>query len=108
MGSRRRAVLPGVSRVLLVVLVLIVPPTLPALAYASPPDPSWVEGIYDDADSDDVVVLVTSGTGNVGPVVLTDLRPTAAPVGTLPQSTEKATLAFSTSAVRPRAPPASY
>ena len=33
------------------------------LAYASPPDPTWVAGIYDDADYDDVVGLVTDGTG---------------------------------------------
>jgi hypothetical protein len=31
------------------------------LAYASPPDPSWIRGLYDDADLDDVVVLLTSG-----------------------------------------------
>ena len=34
-----------------------------ALAYASPPDPSWVSGIYDDRDNDDVVGMVTEGAG---------------------------------------------
>ena len=34
-----------------------------ALAYASPPDPSWISGIYDDHDSDDVVGMVTDATG---------------------------------------------
>jgi len=34
-----------------------------ALAYASPPDPSWVSGIFDDRDNDDVVGMVTEGTG---------------------------------------------
>ena len=29
------------------------------LAYASPPDPTWTEGIYDDADGDDIVVSLT-------------------------------------------------
>src|SRR5215467_10545675 len=33
------------------------------LAYASPPDPSWISGIYDDCDYDDVVGMVTDGTG---------------------------------------------
>jgi hypothetical protein len=28
---------------------------LTPVAYASPPDPSWVRGVYDDADFDDVV-----------------------------------------------------
>src|SRR5262245_9886335 len=34
-----------------------------ALAYASPPDPSWISGIYDAADYDDVVGMVTDATG---------------------------------------------
>jgi hypothetical protein len=56
-------------------LVLLVLPTLPSLAYASPPDPSWIPGLYDDADYDDVVVLVTSETASVGPGLLPDLGP---------------------------------
>src|SRR5262249_15806382 len=31
---------------------------LPVLALASPPDPSWIAGIYDGADGDDIVSLV--------------------------------------------------
>jgi hypothetical protein len=31
---------------------------LPPLAFASPPDPSWVAGFYDGADGDDIVSLV--------------------------------------------------
>ena len=34
-----------------------------ALAYASPPDPSWISGIYDDRDYDEVVGMVTDGMG---------------------------------------------
>ena len=37
------------------------------LAFASPPDPSWVRGVYDDADFDDVVALLTSGAGAIDP-----------------------------------------
>jgi len=40
------------------VLTALVP-----LAYGSPPDPTWVSGIYDNADYDDVVGLVTDGAG---------------------------------------------
>lgn len=36
---------------------------LVSLAYASPPDPTWIAGIYDSADYDDVVALLTDGTG---------------------------------------------
>jgi hypothetical protein len=40
---------------LLAFLVVLVP-----LAAASPPDPLWIGGIYDAADSDDAVVAATS------------------------------------------------
>src|SRR5215470_12852385 len=43
------------STLLPVVLALIL---LPAVAFASPPDPSWITGIYDGADGDDIVSLV--------------------------------------------------
>ena len=43
---------------------------LPVLAHASPPDPSWIPGVYDDADFDDVVTRVVSGTGSVTPGAL--------------------------------------
>ena len=38
-----------------VILALIL---LPLIAFASPPDPSWVAGLYDGADGDDIVSLV--------------------------------------------------
>src|SRR5262247_2260778 len=39
------------------------------LTYASPPDPSWIPGIYDDHDYDDVVGMVTDGAGVSDPQV---------------------------------------
>jgi len=36
---------------------------LPALAQASPPDPTWIGGLFDAADFDDVVLAATSGDG---------------------------------------------
>jgi len=41
--------------VLSVLLILL---SLVPFAHASPPDPTWILGIYDDADGDDVVVLI--------------------------------------------------
>ena len=38
---------------------------LTPLAQAVRPDPTRIPGIYDDADYDDVVCLVTSGDGDV-------------------------------------------
>src|SRR5215470_10199750 len=48
--------LPCLS-ITLVALLTIVPVTL---AHASPPDQTWLAGIYDQADFDDVVGLLTS------------------------------------------------
>jgi hypothetical protein len=31
---------------------------LPPIAFASPPDPLWIAGIYDSADGDDIVTLI--------------------------------------------------
>lgn len=32
----------------------------PSLCHASPPDPTWLAGLYDDGDYDDVVQVVVS------------------------------------------------
>src|SRR5215470_3150825 len=45
----------AISTCLPIVVALIL---LPTIAFASPPDPSWIAGIYDDADGDDIVSLV--------------------------------------------------
>lgn len=44
----------------LVLLLLACCGTLPLIAYASPTDPTWVPGIYDNADYDDVIGLLTN------------------------------------------------
>ena len=43
----------------LVLVLLVCCGTLPPLADASPPDPTWFPGIYDNADYDDVIGLLT-------------------------------------------------
>jgi hypothetical protein len=45
--------------------VLIVLCALVPLAYASPPDPVWIAGIYDAADNDDTVLAATSQESRV-------------------------------------------
>ena len=45
----------AITTIFPVVLALIL---LPSIAFASPPDPSWVAGFYDGADGDDIVSLV--------------------------------------------------
>lgn len=50
--------------------------SLAVLAHASPPDPDWIGGFWDNGDYDDVVLLVTSGVG----VAESHLRAEARPV----------------------------
>src|SRR5262245_42182477 len=49
---------PMIARLLAVALSLLF--FLAALAHATPPDQTWIGGFYDDADYDDVVILLTS------------------------------------------------
>jgi hypothetical protein len=57
-----------VTSLLFLVLSLLTP-----MAYASPPDPSWIHGLYDGGDLDDVVLVVTSGMGVVELTPIADL-----------------------------------
>jgi hypothetical protein len=50
-------------RITLVPLLGLALLTLVALAHASPPDQTWQPGIYDDADFDDVITLITLLSG---------------------------------------------
>ncbi len=47
-------------RLPLVLILLSGLAVLAPLAYASPPDPAWIGGVYDDDDFDDVVLAATS------------------------------------------------
>jgi len=98
----------GVTRWQILVLLLILAlGSLPTLGFASPPDPTWIAGIYDDADADDVVVLVTSTTSCDVTAPVADLLPMLAGPGDVPPSAEEFVSGSSPSAVLPRGPPAS-
>jgi hypothetical protein len=92
------------SRVLLTLFVVLLA-ALPPLAHASSPDPFWIPGVYDGADYDDIVALITSETGTPSPVAVGDLQPVLEVIGSLPLSPERATPILSASAVLPRGPP---
>jgi hypothetical protein len=53
-----------VRHVLIAILVTLMVALAP-LAQASPPDQTWLGGLYDDADYDNVVLSVTSAVGAV-------------------------------------------
>jgi hypothetical protein len=95
-----------IIRIGLIALVISAQATLSALAFASPPDPSWIPGVYDDADYDDVVALVMSATGSAAPTVPAVLRPGPPRIGYLLNVGGPAVLVGPASALRPRAPPA--
>src|SRR5215813_11121545 len=61
----------GLSAMLLV-LLMIAPVTL---AHASPPDPTWLAGVYDQADFDDVVGLLTSALEATDSTVAPEVGP---------------------------------
>jgi hypothetical protein len=52
--------------------------TLPEAGSSLPPDQTWIDGIYDDADYDDIAVRVASETVAVEPI-----RPIVAPIALL-------------------------
>src|SRR5262249_40449572 len=79
--------------------------SLSVLAYASPPDPSWVRGVYDDADFDDVVCLILANTGLVDDSAPVKGRPDFVLIRAELPPDALSGAPFSLSSVQPRAPP---
>ena len=84
-------------------LVLASIAALPAMAHASPSDPTWIVGVYDDGDQDDLIALAAWATGATGAPL--DVHPTFFPVVGLPLVRNQAPAAGTPSPVRSRAPP---
>lgn len=76
---------------------------LPALAHASPPDPLWITGLYDDGDQDDLISLAAWAVGAT--VTPLDSGPSFRPVGALLPVHPRAVASSGPSAARSRAPP---
>jgi hypothetical protein len=80
---------------------------LPVLAYASPPDPSWGHGVYDDADFDDIVCLIIASSGLAEDLCAASRSPHFTLTDAeLPQN-ESSIASSSLTSPQPRAPPAS-
>jgi len=106
-SGRRMRALSIARRMVLFAYALIGPVALWTLASASPPDPSWIAGIYDDADGDDVVTLVVSAAGQSAPAAPTVVGPVWVPAAHLPEPAEVSSLGVAASGLHTRAPPAS-
>ena len=63
LGVSRDLMSTRFSRTVLVLVLVALILTLTPLAYADPPDPTWITGLWDDDDFDDVVGYITSAAG---------------------------------------------
>ena len=54
------------AKALPILLVFLIG-ALPGLAHASPPDQTWLTGLFDDADHDDVILIITGFSGTPAP-----------------------------------------
>ena len=97
-----RAVWALAGRLLCVLIV-----ALPILAYASPPDPSWVRGVYDDADFDDIVCLIISSSWLVDEIGSASRSPHFVLTRTELPKTAGSIASSPLTSPQPRAPPAS-
>ena len=94
---------PQRSLALLVVGAMM---SLAVLAHASPPDPDWIGGFWDNGDYDDVVLLVTSGLGAADSHSTDDAQPVVL-VGALVSAPDENRLSARPRLSSPtRAPPA--
>jgi len=64
------SIMQRIPTLALLVTLLVVLATLTPLAYATPPDPVWASGFFDDDDNDDAVFLVTSSLAAIDPFPL--------------------------------------
>ena len=94
---------PGWAKLLILLLAASLV-TLTPLAYADPPDPTWVLGFWDDDDFDNVVGYITAATALLQALVSCELH---LPCPEVLKSAAIQTFALSVSrpASTPRAPP---
>ena len=86
-------------------LLCVLLSSLSVLAYASPPDPSWVRAVYDDADFDDIVCLILANTGLVDDSAPVEGHPDFVLIRAEVPQDELSIARFSLSSVQLRAPP---
>ena len=91
-------------RSLLAALLLAMLAVVP-LAYASPPDQTWIGGWYDDGDYDDAVITITATVALVHAAPHVEVRPVALVVGVAPLGDDRAVPGLRSAPRQPRAPP---
>jgi hypothetical protein len=78
-----------------------------ALASASPLDPSWIYGVYDEGDDDSVVVFIAGTLGAVELCPLAGARTVARVLALLHETDERSAPSKTVSVIHARAPPPS-
>jgi len=92
-------------RVWLAVLLLGVLLTLPPIAHATPTDPVWIPGLYDDNDYDDVVLFLAGAVSAVDSGVVDPVGPVVVCLGLITPSRPQPVSARPLESLSTRAPP---
>jgi hypothetical protein len=87
------------------VLLLSVLLTLPPLAHASPADPTWIPGFYDDNDYDDVILFITGAVSAVDSGVVNPVGPVVVCLGLIAPRKPQSTSPRALESLSTRAPP---
>ena len=93
-------------RRLLLLLLAGVMAALTPVAHASPPDQTWIAGLYDDADYDDAVLAVIASIASLDRQPLHDPQYVDLVIAFVPTIDESLLTPPSLSSNRTRAPPA--
>ncbi len=89
----------------LVVLLAGVLLALPPVAHASPTDPTWIPGFYDDNDYDDVILFIIGAVTVVESGVVVPVGPVTVCVGRVAPSGHPSISARPLESPSTRAPP---
>jgi len=92
-------------RVWLAVLLLGVLLTLPPIAHATPTDPVWIPGLYDDNDYDDVVLFLAGAVSAVDSGVVDPVGPVVVCLGLITPSRPQSVSSRPLESLSTRAPP---
>jgi len=78
---------------------------LPTVAFADPPDPTWIAGYWDDDDFDDAVIAITTASAVEAPPPVDTELPLWVPMARVEMPQQEAYRAPRRAAASPRAPP---
>jgi hypothetical protein len=93
------------SRGLVASLLLGVLLALPPCAHASPTDPTWIPGFYDDNDYDDVILFITGAVSAVDSQLAEPIEVVRVCLGLITPSSPQAVAGRPVRCLSTRAPP---